>query len=627
MLGAKRLLCGLVPLLAVAVSLPEAAHGQTCTTLDPPCADNSPSVVISPSGGTYTSASRSVTIDWADDYKLDFSTRKITFNGTVITSSFSHSGSTTSAQSSGTVTLVAGSNTLSAEICDEPSPGGGPLATAKCTTHTATYTYDPPPPPQAYATPTVSLGAMSMRYHSTALCVVDCFESTVVHATPGYVSLDQERSVTLMYRSGHAVPRILIEADAMDNSTNVPATMTLRIRKPNGSLVTLHNGTTAVVYQAGTGTTRLSAQFTPSAPENVTGSYVYQAIVTTAWANGTNEESQPVDVRFTVLDERSSPFGAGWTMPGLQRLHIQPDGILVTEGDGSWSFFLKSGSSWTAPQEETTTLTFNSSTNRYTRTYPDRTIAVFNGTSGLLLYLEDRFGNRTSYAYSSGRLISITDPVGRVTALAYSSGKLVSITDPTSRVTSFAVNGSGQLATVTDPDGELALSATYSTAANSLHRLNQVTDRRGGTTNFAYDSFQKLQTLTLPTVVVNTTSQRPTVQLISWERAVLAATGTSASPGQRIIPDAPRAAVTTPRGHRTDFKLNHYRAPTRVEEPLQHLTTIGWNDRAQPTTTVSRPGTASTIRGTRAAPSPPSMIGRRRPSPRSSTTPPSISPA
>lgn len=94
---------------------------------------NPPSVTITPSGGTYGSASRSITIDWADDWELNLSDRVMTLNGNTVTSKFSYSGTSGAAQDTGTITLASGENTFSAEICDKAG---------NCTSKTVTYTYD-----------------------------------------------------------------------------------------------------------------------------------------------------------------------------------------------------------------------------------------------------------------------------------------------------------------------------------------------------------------------------------------------------------------------------------------------------------------------------------------------------
>ncbi|HEX5180123.1 MAG TPA: hypothetical protein VFW04_12385, partial [Gemmatimonadaceae bacterium] len=116
---------------APAVSTPNGI----CLTCGP--GDTPPTVDIEPPTSTFGASLQTVTIDWCDDNALAASSRSITFNGATVTSQFSYVNVTPSrcgdeAKSVGTVTLLAGTNTLSAQIRD----GAGHLTTA-----TVTYTF------------------------------------------------------------------------------------------------------------------------------------------------------------------------------------------------------------------------------------------------------------------------------------------------------------------------------------------------------------------------------------------------------------------------------------------------------------------------------------------------------
>ncbi len=97
-----------------------------------------PTVFISPAGGTYSSASRAVTIYWDDDTQLDDGSVIISLNGSSVTYSFTYaSQGINSGTSTGTVTLQSGSNTLVASIWDLSGHKG---------TKTATYVLQSSPP-------------------------------------------------------------------------------------------------------------------------------------------------------------------------------------------------------------------------------------------------------------------------------------------------------------------------------------------------------------------------------------------------------------------------------------------------------------------------------------------------
>ena len=49
-----------------------------------------------------------------------------------------------------------------------------------------------------------------------------------------------------------------------------------------------------------------------------------------------SEVGARLDERIAINNASESPFGTGWSLAGLQRLHIQDDGrIVIDGGDGS----------------------------------------------------------------------------------------------------------------------------------------------------------------------------------------------------------------------------------------------------------------------------------------------------
>jgi hypothetical protein len=176
-----------VAALVFASVVPSAGSAQ-CVSLDPPCADDPPAVYVDPSGGSYANESLTITIDWQDEVGLNASSREIRLNGSIVTGSFSYSGSSVSARSEGTVSLVAGSNVFAAKICD---------TAGQCTEANTEYEHTPAPPPEEYSKPLVLLSP-----HHSAIRNVFSGSATMSFTTPAYVSLDEERAVTLVYSSG-----------------------------------------------------------------------------------------------------------------------------------------------------------------------------------------------------------------------------------------------------------------------------------------------------------------------------------------------------------------------------------------------------------------------------------------
>jgi RHS repeat-associated protein len=437
------------------------------------------------------------------------------------------------------------------------------------------------------APPSVSTGPHNGSNRNMRLCELGCFDAVVTHSTPGYVSLDTERSLTLVYTSAQARPMGFVQLDVWDDSVERPSRFSLRLRTAAGAWVTFTTGTQEIFWNR-VGTNRLSALF--DAAGLPTGAYAYTAVVRSWWSDGTFLETSAA-LRVLVLSEPgtansagyASVFGHGWQLAGWQQIFAQSDNTLVLrEGDGSVLHFFQGGSCGTgctnywAPAGDFARLRRYSS--YYERRYPDGMRAVFHLT-GALNYLEDRFGNRTTWGYDAqGRLNQIQDPAGRNFTFTDSSGRISTITDPGGRVTRLTYDASGRLTKITDPDG---VDAFHTTSYDTHGRLTGYRDRRGGQWNFSYDSAGKTATWTMPTVAADGATVRPQVTTRSWERASLPALGGSfSSPNSGVVESSIRAEITNPRGNTTKLALDRFGAATRVEEPLSRTTIIARDHRS-----------------------------------------------
>ncbi|HUG39508.1 MAG TPA: RHS repeat-associated core domain-containing protein [Longimicrobiales bacterium] len=137
--------------------------------------DTDPTVGISPGTSYTTSSSQSVTISWGDNMSLDASSRQIKLNGSLVTSSFDWSGTSTSATSSGSVNLTAGSNTLYAYICD---------SAGRCASQTVTYTYDNADPGVS-----ISPGTSTIESSSTSV-TIDWTDNLGLNASSRIIELN-----------------------------------------------------------------------------------------------------------------------------------------------------------------------------------------------------------------------------------------------------------------------------------------------------------------------------------------------------------------------------------------------------------------------------------------------------
>jgi RHS repeat-associated protein len=153
------------------------------------------------------------------------------------------------------------------------------------------------------------------------------------HTLPGVRSLGVSRSLRLVYDSTSADVRPIIPLDTtLSLRTAVPLTFSaaLQVGGVTQGAEVFYDATS--LPESADSTSRLAVQFDGSSLP--TGRYPFTAGVFSHYAQsavGAFVESEAI-----VVNQRQSPIGAGWGIAGLQRLHLQPDGVvLLTDGDGS----------------------------------------------------------------------------------------------------------------------------------------------------------------------------------------------------------------------------------------------------------------------------------------------------
>jgi hypothetical protein len=158
-------------------------------------------------------------------------------------------------------------------------------------------------------------------------------------------------NLSLVYHSSTAQPTQILEHDFQPSMEPVVSAML----EVGGTF----NGTTQTNTFVSTSnlsgndpTIRLSLDVnTSSLP---TGRYAYTQTVSYANSMGSTLVST-LDGAANVVNDQSSPFGAGWEMPGLYHLYQNtasgvPAGVLLTPGDGTgWFFAAGSGNTYTSP--------------------------------------------------------------------------------------------------------------------------------------------------------------------------------------------------------------------------------------------------------------------------------------
>jgi RHS repeat-associated protein len=597
--GLRPLLAALV--LGAAALAARPAHAQF---YEPP------QITITPNGGSVgTAASVSVTVTLRTG-SIYNNTLRVWVNDQETTAlqpagSSPMPGATYNNNYSGTLTLAVGENRVLVEGCYHQ----------ECTRQTVVFT--------RYSTSRMQPG-ITLAFRPDRR-IPNPSEGAASYATVPYVSRDVSRSVSLVYLSGQAQPQGLVEVDAADYSADPPTTMSIQIINPWGYALMPE-----VFYRTGSGATRLAVRWDGSTYN--TSALVHTIVVRSYWADGTFTEST-TPARVVIVNERQSPFGAGWSMSGLQRLHLQDANTLVlTEGDGAAGVFTRTGSC-TIHSNTTTTLTrcgytspagdfssffrdsvHNGGGSYYERVRPDGSFAIFFA-DGRLSYTQDRFGNRTTFGWGTvnGTLVvtGITDPAGKTLSLGYFAagattagsqpGKLASIQDPGGRVTYFGyLNAAGNLTHITDPDQAPPRVFSYGTGqSGTQHLLTAWTDRAGGTFNLEYDHAGLVARTLAPTVTVGLagTSQRPTTVTRSAASRVLPTFMTTlAAPGARVTPDQAWNVTVTPRGDSTMVVLDRWGAPARSRDVQGRTATAQRDASGRDSITISAFGDTTLFR-------------------------------
>jgi RHS repeat-associated protein len=223
-----------------------------------------------------------------------------------------------------------------------------------------------------------------------------------------------------------------------------------------------------------------------------------------------------------VLTFSANP-GGGFNQP--QDL----DAELAQNADGSFTLSYGTGEVWS----------FTSSGQLSGRSREGQSVAMTYDSAGLLQQVTHSSGRSLALSYdSSGRLAGVEASDGRVVSYAHDpAGTLASATLPGGAVTQYASTGSGQISQITDADGNVALTNTYSAQgmvatqgfapgggasfgydeatastsvtdnvtkaqavfeADSSGRLTELTGPLGGVSAFAYDGDGHLISATTP---------------------------------------------------------------------------------------------------------------------------------
>jgi len=158
---------------------------------------------------------------------------------------------------------------------------------------------------------------------------VQCGDLLVAHAMPGYQTMGRDRSLTLVYNSASAAPRPTV-------ATWV--TLTNGFPQPDSVYAELQIAgikRASAWYTSWAGMNRVR-QIVLAAPfDTVSGIYPFTLIVRNQYSTGAFDAAQTGSL--LVINRKTSEFGAGWWLAGVEQLIMGQSGnkILWLGGDGS----------------------------------------------------------------------------------------------------------------------------------------------------------------------------------------------------------------------------------------------------------------------------------------------------
>jgi RHS repeat-associated protein len=315
------------------------------------------------------------------------------------------------------------------------------------------------------------------------------------HTLPAYYSLGAARTVHLSYNSLSANPKPIL---------NVESTFGNRAPPPDSMSIRLEVGGIDQGFEffAETNIERsnIRTQFEPARPSVqfdaapfTTGIYDYDLTVNCHFP--ISRRSETINGSTVVQNDINSPFGSGWTLVGLQRIHIsENDQALLTEGNGQAIIFNPiNGTDFESPPSDFSVLTRNPD-NTFVRRMKDGTVYNFD-SDGRQTTMVDRNANITTYIFNAqDQLIRITDPVGEEFSLTYFAGRITSISDPLNRTTQFEHDSEGNLIKIIEPNGD-ERDFEYKTGTSLM--IAHI-DQRDNRKEYTYDFAGRIQEALLP---------------------------------------------------------------------------------------------------------------------------------
>lgn len=404
-----------------------------------------------------------------------------------------------------------------------------------------------------------------------------CGDLLVTHSLPGYRTMGRERTLTLLYNSAQAVPKPVVAVGVTQGGL-APSQVFVRLSingfpKDSAIYGGWANGTRQIVmpYDAG---------------NDSSGLYAFSLYVRNTFSGSTPDTT--VSDTLLVVNRKSTLYGAGWSLAGIEELRFnQPGGkILWVGGDGSAKVFrpVIGDSLFVGALGgfRDSLFRFDSAGIRWWRRQLRYGVSVTyrdSVGSGRAKHVRttNRVGNSTFFRWSGDTLTKILVPPDTAAfySLSYAAGRLDKITDPAGRVLDVTI-ASDRLTQIIDPDTNI-----YSTsfAYDAAGRLIGRTNRRGFTNRYAYTNGLRV---TADSIRLDTAAVTYGITTFTpWDERGLktAFSGNTAIEVGNVFTKIDGALAV---GDTAEFWVDRWGAPTSVRDPLGSQTFIARGDAANP---------------------------------------------
>jgi hypothetical protein len=415
----------------------------------------------------------------------------------------------------------------------------------------------------------------------------DCGVLRISYALPSVRTLNTRRAPTLVYYGDQVAAPVLATHVILADTASVPDSVRLNVQEvlTNGSLRAIsglprtYPGTAWATGRA----QRLSAVL----PVSATQIFKYQVNVSLLYGGVWRAAADSVVGELAIIDRKSSRFGAGWWLAGLERLYTnQAGGVLWVGGDGSTRKYSRSSVLGTDTVYVTEALTrpdslYRDSQGTFRRALPNGAHVYFD-PSGLHTRTVNRSGHVTRFVWGvvSGepRLDSIVvpTPVGAIRAYQFrynAQGALYSVlapqnpNSPREVLLTRTTNALGRgVARIVDPSLD---SVKFEFPSGSDTTYLASLSRRGARTEFA----NEVQSPTLASSVTPT-GDGDTVRY-DFRTVIGAGASSTASP---IQVDSVYFRYTNPRRAVTKIWVDRFGQPLRLINALGNTTTVRHDD-------------------------------------------------